>query len=338
MKRILCIALCALAAILACSCGNDKAEPTVADETEASKPAATETAASTESSNAGLKAFMEKFDDTPTVGDKLIYEDENITVNVHGINYAVTAGPELHLVIDNHLDKDITVQAPYAVINSYMMTPELNITVPAGKSAGGNLCLSYTNLAYADITCIKDIEFVLRVVEPKNYNPIFTTDMIGLKTSAVKDEKIEYDEGGQIAYDDNDIKIVFKNLPASDSKTDEGVSPIYTGDGNAELPVYIYNGTDRTISVQTGSVTVNGYDLTSVMNRTILPGKRAVDTVTFYRMDLDEHSIDAIDSAKISFEIKDAETWKSIYSTDMISVKLQSRAEPTDNKEKDPTE
>ena len=27
MKRILCIALCALAAILACSCGNDKAEP-----------------------------------------------------------------------------------------------------------------------------------------------------------------------------------------------------------------------------------------------------------------------------------------------------------------------
>jgi hypothetical protein len=62
-----------------------------------------------------------------------------------------------------------------------------------------------------------------------------------------------------------------------------------------------------------------------------LPGKRAVDTVTFYRMDLDEYDIDAIDSIKMSFQIKDAESWETIDSTDMIAVRLR-----TEND--DPTE
>ena len=331
MKRILCLAICVLAAFLACACGDGDTQPTGTTEAEPTAAAADETAPTeaAESVGSGLMAFMNRFDDNPTVGDRLIYEDEKITVSVHGINYAVTAGPELHLVIDNHLDRDITVQAPYAVINDYMMTPELSMTVPAEKSAGGNLCLSYTNLAYADITCIKNIDFALRVVETKNYNPIFTTDIISLDTSVADGEKEEYDESGQIAYDDNDIRIVFKNQPSYGAKSDENLSPVYMSDGNAVLLVYIYNGTDRSISVQTGDVTVNGYDLTSVMNRTVLPGRRAVDTVTFYRMDLDEHSIDAIDSVKVSFEIKDAETWESIYSTDMIGVDLQQKTEET---------
>ena len=329
MKRILCLALCAIMAVLVCACDSDT-KPTTATQAETTAATKDSTPSSaTESPNTGLMAFMESFNDNPTVGDKLIYNDDKITVNVHGINYAVTAGPELHLVIDNHLDKDITVQAPYCVINGFMMTPEFSVDVPAGKSSTGNLCLRYSNLAYADITCITDIGFALRIVETNSFNPIFTTDQITIKTSAANGKKPEYDESGQVAYDDNDIKIVFKE-PLKKYRSSGESSPVYTSEGNPTLLVYIYNGTDRSIAVQTNDVTVNGYDVTSVMNRTVLPGKRAVDTVTLYQMDLDEHGIDTIDSIKVSFEIKNAETWQTVCTTDMISVELPSKADKTE--------
>ena len=130
------------------------------------------------------------------------------------------------------------------------------------------------------------------------------------KTMGVRIEP-EYDESGQVVYDDNDIKIVLKGLNTTH----------VTSDG-AELLVYMYNGTDKTIAVQTGDVKVNGYDMTSVMSCSLLPDKRAVDAVTFYAQDLDEYSIDEIDSVKVSFEIKDADSWEELDSTELFSVDM----------------
>lgn len=330
MKRVLCLILCMLTAVFCCACG-DEHRPTEA--TDGSS--ATESAGQADSDgSSAVKSFMADFDDTPTVGDKIIYVDNEMTVTVHGINYAPIAGPELHLTVSNSFGKDITVQSPYAIINGYMLTPELSIDVPAGKSKSGNMTLRYTGLAYSGITCIRTIDFALRAVETKSYNPIKTTDLITLKTSAAaspaeaaKEPEIE----GQTAYDDKDIRILFKKPPYQPKSESGELSPVYTEDGDAQLLVYIENNTDRTVAVRTDDVTVNGYDLTSVMNRTVLPGKRAVDTVTFYRMDLDEYDIDAIDSIKMSFQIKDAESWETIDSTDMIAVRLR-----TEND--DPTE
>ena len=313
MKRFLCLALCVLTAVFVCACDDGKPSGTIGTEAAASTGTAVpETAAAaTTDVKAEMKAFLERFDDTQTVGDKLVYKDANITVTVHGINYATVEGPELHLTINNNYGKDITVQAPYAVINGYMITPKLKIDVPRGKSASGNLCLSYFNLAIADITVIRNIEFSLSVMETDSYNPVFSTELISVPTSAAPEEQPAYDENGQLVYDENDIKIILKGV-----NTDRAYS-----DG-AELTVYMVNGTDRSVAVRTGSVRVNGYEMTSVMNRTLLSGKHAVDVVTFYRQDMDEYAIDTIDSVNVSFEIKDAETWESIDTTGDIAVSL----------------
>ncbi len=315
MKRMICLILCMLTALSIAACGDEKA-PAV---TEPSPQAETVAAATFDEAdkNAALKSFIARFDDTPTVGDKLVYKDANITVNAHGINYAPIAGPELHLTIDNNFGKDITVQAPYAVVNGYMISPELSMDIPSGKSANGNLRLPYFNLGIADITCIRTIEFSLRVVETKSYDPIYTSDVLSVVTSAASpNAEDDCDESGQVAYDKNDLKIILKGV-----NTDRPYS-----DG-AELTVYMYNGTDRSIAIQTDDVTVNGYDMTSVLNRTLLPGRRSVDVVTFYKMDMDEYGIDEIDSVKLSFEMKDAESWETIDTTGSISVELAPDAE-----------
>ena len=314
MKRIICLALCALAALLACACGNTKdSTPTQAPQEETQAQQTPDSVPPTEDGNSlSLKKFINSFDKKPTVAEqKNLYDDENLTVSVKGIDYAAVSGPQLQLNIENKSNKEIVAQSPYSIVNGYMITPELNGKIAAAKSADCSLTLPYFKLAISSINSVKKVEFAIRLVDAKSYNPIATTDLITVETSAKQDEEVECDESGQVAYDKDDIKIIFKGV-----NTDRAYS-----DG-AELMVYMYNGTDQKIAVRAKDVVVNGYTMTSAMNSTILPDKRAVDVVTFYKLDMEEHDIEDIDSIKVSFTIKDADNWETIDSTDMISVTL----------------
>ena len=309
MKRIFCIALCALLALSVTACGDKKpTEPAATSAVATEAPATKDEAAA----NSTMKDFIARFDDTPTVGDQPVYEDENLTVTAHGINYAPIAGPEVRLTIENRYKQDITVQSPDAVVNGYMISPQLEISVPAGKTVSGNLSLSYFSLALADITRIREIEFSLRVTESKDYNNILlTTDVLSIRTSAANatPDTAAPDDSGQVAYDKDKVKIVLKGVGSDRPDSDD-----------PELTVYLYNGTEKAVKICTDSVIVNGYDMTSAMNLTVLPGKRAVDCVPFYRQDLDEYDIEEIDSVQVSFSIRDAESWKKLASTDLIDV------------------
>lgn len=314
MKRIICLALCVLAALLACACGNTKdSTPTQAPQEETQAQQTPDSVPPTEDGNSlSLKKFINSFDKKPTVAEqKKLYDDENLTVSVKGIDYAAVSGPQLQLNIENKSNKEIVAQSPYSIVNGYMITPELNGKIAAAKSADCSLTLPYFKLAISSINSVKKVEFAIRLVDAKSYNPIATTDLITVETSAKQDEEVECDESGQVAYDKDDIKIIFKGV-----NTDRAYS-----DG-AELMVYMYNGTDQKIAVRAKDVVVNGYTMTSAMNSTILPDKRAVDVVTFYKLDMEEHDIEDIDSIKVSFTIKDADNWETIDSTDMISVTL----------------
>ena len=317
MKKILCIVLCGLVALAATACGEEKPAPTEA--TEPTAPAAvTEPVATSDESDAGseLRSFISRFDDTPTVGDQPVYEDKNIKVTAHGINYAPIAGPEIHLTVENHYDKDITVQAPYAVVNDYMISPELKIDVPAGKTVSGNLRLPYFSLAIADITQIRVIEFSLSVEDSRSYKKLLTTDVCALSTSAASstpDEAVS-DPASQPIYDKGGIKLELRGVNTARPYSD-----------GPELTVYMENNTGRTVKILTEDVIVNGCEMTSVMNRGLLPGKRAVDIVPFYRMDLDEYDIKTIDGVQVSFTIRDAESWEEIASTNLIKVTLDNK-------------
>ena len=315
MKRIICLIMCALAAMLTCACSQDKTEsaPTQA-QTEAVKETASQTEPSpTENPDAlGLKAFINSFDKTAVAEEKEIYHDNDLTVKALGIDYTAISGPGLQLSFESRYKKDIIIQAPCAAVNGYMISPELSTEVAAGKTAEGTLTLPYFNLAISNITTLKKIEFSLKVVEANTYNPIVKTELITVSTSSDDGKDTPCNENGQIAYDKNDVKIVLQGVNVDRAFSD-----------GAELMVYMCNNTENSIAVQTDEVIVNGYDMTSAMNLTILPGKRAVDVVVFYKLDMEEYNIDVIDSVDVSFTLKDADKWDTIDSTDLISVELK---------------
>ena len=320
MKRIMCLLLCATAALLVCACDNTEASssPTQAQvqQEETVSPQTPDSVAPTEDSDTlSLKNFINTFDKAPSVDEnKQIYDDDTIAVTLKEIDYTAVSGPELKLSVQNKLDKDIVVQSPYSIVNDFMITPEMNARIAASKTADCSLILPYFKLAISEITSLKKVEFALRIVDAATYNPIAATELITVETSSKKEET-EYDESGQTAYDENDIKIVLKGINSDRAYSD-----------GAELIVYMVNGTDKRIAVRAEDVIVNGYDMTSAMNSTILPDKRAVDVVTIYKLDMKEYGIEEIDSVKVSFTIKDAETWETIDSTELISVTLPEKS------------
>ncbi|MBQ3331010.1 MAG: hypothetical protein IJG87_07510 [Ruminococcus sp.] len=311
MKKIICLMLCALAALSVCACDKDNTQ-TVTESASETVPIRETQAATPDESDVSLKSFIASFDKTPTAEEQVVYEDKDLKITLTGIDYAAISGPGLKFSVESTCSKGVIIQSPYAVVNNYMISPEMNIEVPEGKTAAGTLTLPYFNLAISQITSLQKIGFVLRIVEAKTYEPVSTTDLITVTTSADQDAQPACDDSGQIAYDDNDIKIVLKGV-----NTDRAYS-----DG-AELLVYLYNGTDNIIAIRTDDVLVNGCEMTSAMNCTILPDKYAADVVTFYTLDMMEYGIDEIDSVKVSFGIKDADNWETIDSTGLISVELK---------------
>ena len=292
------------------SCGDEK--PT-AQQTEAVTEAAAvaPTQAPTEEEELDLSAFIEAFDKEAELTEQVIFDSDGIKLTAKGMVYDKIYGPSVLISAENSGKKDILIQTDVAAVNGYMTAVSFSLEAPAGKNAEGKLTVPYADLAAAGIDRAATLEFSLRILESGSYDVITTTEYVTLTTTAAEGFTQECDESGQQVYSSENYKIVIKGMDESRTLAD-----------GAALIVYMYNGSDKTAAFQADDITVNGYELTSAMNTIVLPGKRAVDTVTFFELDLAEYDISEIDSVELSFEILDERTWKTIAKTKRISVEL----------------
>lgn len=321
MKRVICLLLAGMMLVLLAACGDDNGGATATQAatettaTEALTQPQTETEAPTEEDQPGnrekLSAFISEFDREAEIEESVIYEKDGISITAKSLNYDPVSGPQLKLSVKNETENDILIQSAYVAVNGFMMRPDMNIEVPAGKTAAGDMTFAYYQLAMADINTIADVRLSLRIMDKREYEVITVTEPVDLTTTAAEGYEPSFDEEGQVVYDKKKIKIVIKGVSEERLFSDDPV-----------MMVYLYNGTDQNITVQTEDVLVNGYEFTSAMSTTLLPGKRAVDIVTFFSQDMEEYGVETIESVKVSFEIKDEETWENIDKTDMIDVKL----------------
>jgi len=313
MKRILCFILLAVLVCSLAACGEPVVEPTetIAPNETLPPTEATENAPTESEGALDLKAFIETFDTAPAIGESVVYIDQGVTVTAKSLAYDPINGPVLTFTVQNSGENAVTVQSDLGSVNGYMLDAPFTAECPAGKSVEGRMELSYRSLALAEISVIGRVEFILRVMDSKSFDQLAESDPITLTTSADQSDVTAADDSGQTAYDSGGVKIVLKGIDERRMYAD-----------GAALIVYTENGTDRNISVQTGEIKVNGYDFTSAMTAVILPGKKAVDIVTFFDMDMQEYGVSEIDSVELSFKIIDEETWKPVAETKMIEVKI----------------
>lgn len=89
----------------------------------------------------------------------------------------------------------------------------------------------------------------------------------------------------------------------------------------SELRFLIENESDKSITVQTRSVAVNGYMTDALMSADVAPQKKNNDTLTFSASSLEECGIGTIAEIEFSFHIFDSETWDDLIDSDLICLR-----------------
>lgn len=245
-----------------------------------------------------------------TIEEKELYNQNGIVITATSLEMNGSFGPEIKVLVENNSEKNVTVQARSSSINGYMMDFSFSCDVAAGKKANGALSLMSSDLEACGIETIADIEFSFYIFDTDTWDTIANSDVITISTSASGSYEQEYDNSGDVIYDNNGIRIISKGLAE-----DELYGP--------ELSLYIENNSDQNITVQPRDTSINGFMVEPVLSPEIVPGKKILTGMTFFSSDLESNGITDIETIETSFHIYYTDTWDILEDTAPITISFK---------------
>lgn len=254
-------------------------------------------------------------------GDPVETVEETVIADTNGVKVTLKSlgreyYPYLILNIENSGEKDVNVsfnpltvngfqsQADFAVIteDGEMYTPY--VTVKAGVSEDYMFGFNGTDMNYPHMVEIAQIGFVTRISDPETYQ-LISSQKATVNTSAYGSFDYSYDESGEIAYDDNGIKLVYKGL------SDDGMNnPMF----------YISNQSDKDIVINVKDFKLNGTKAEGVFGAEVFSGCRALNPIGLFE------ETKPGDTAEVTFEICErSEKYsdeKALYTADAFTFTL----------------
>lgn len=246
-------------------------------------------------------------DTIESIEEQVILDKNGIKITAKGLDKDGFIGTKVKLLIENESGKDITVQTRNVSVNGYMVSASMSAAVVNGKKANDDLFIMSSSLEKAGISTIADIEFSFHVFETDNFNSLFDSDIIQLKTSAADSYEYTFDDSGDVVYNEGGVKIVVKGLSESDSIFGPGII------------VYAENNSEKNVTVQVRDVSVNGFMTDPIFSADVAAGKHAIDSITFMSYKLDENGINNVKDVELSFHIFNDYFGESI-DTDTVKI------------------
>jgi hypothetical protein len=275
-------------------------------------PQATSTAPQAAASTAATPA--------PTAAPAEVAVAEQELVNEKGIKITAAgfdmngsyAGPSLKLLIENDSDTDLTVQARSVSINGYMMdNVMLSSEVTAGKKANDEVVFMSQELEDCGITSVADIELSFHIFTTDGWDDYLDTAQIQIPTSVKDTYTQQYDDSGDVIYEEGGIKIVSKGMASENS---------FLGPG---LRLYIQNDSDQSVTVQARDLSINGFMIdTYSLSEEVGVGKKAVTELTLLQDTLNENGITSISDMNFTLHIFRTDDMNTVADTDTITIKM----------------
>ena len=244
-----------------------------------------------------------------TLAEQEVYNDNGIVVTVTGIDTNSIWGTEISVLIENNSDQNVTVQPRNSSINGYMIDFQMSCDIVAGKKANDCMIITNEDLEASGIDTISSIEFLLTIFDSDTWDDIANSGTIALITSA-SDYIQEYDDSGEVVYNENGFKIVSKGIIE-----DELWGP--------QIILYIENNTDTDITVQSRDTSVNGFMIDGTISSDITAGEKIVDEITFLTEAFEANGITEINEFEVAFAIFDMESWEDIITTSPIVISFK---------------
>ena len=200
----------------------------------------------------------------------------------------------------------ITIQARNTSVNGFMIEPVFSCDVASGKKASDGLTFSDSDMENHSIDVIIDIEMEFHIFNSTTWDTIVDSQPVKITTTAAGKYTQTYDSSGDLLLDSAGIKIVF-----------QGMSEDLFGPG---ANLYIENNSNQAVTIQARDTSVNGFMVEPIFSCDIVPGKKALDGLTFFEDDILDNGIDTITEIELSFHIFDADSWDAILDTEPITI------------------
>lgn len=145
--------------------------------------------------------------------------------------------------------------------------------------------------------------------------------LIGCGSSSVQDSSAKAEvktaeanttaatEAETVLYESTNVRITYR-----------GESESFMG---SDLQLKIENLSQQGLTVQARDVSVNGVMMNPIFSADVMPGKVAMDSLSFFSSDLETNQIEKIETVELSFHIFNSDTWDTIEDTEAITLTLQ---------------
>lgn len=261
-----------------------------------------------ENNNDSYSEAMQPGETEVTIEETVLIDESGVKITAKSLSTDEIFGAELKLLMENNSGKNLTIQCRNASVNGYMVEPMMSVDIVNGKNANDAITFMDSDFDACGITGIADMEFAFHIFTTDDWETYLDTAQIQLKTSIAETYEYTFDDSGDVIYDANGIKVIIKGLAENSSILGPGIV------------VYIENNTDKAFTVQSRDVSINGFMVDAMFSCDVMPGKKAIDTITFLSSELEENGIAAIEDVELSFHIFDTESWNDIADTDVASI------------------
>lgn len=246
-------------------------------------------------------------EDPEFVAETVLLNDYGVKITAKGTERANLFGPGLKLLIENNSGKNLVVQARNVSVNGYMTDVMFSADVADGKKKNDSIIFQNASLSRSGIDTLAEIELSFHIFESESWDTYVDTEPVTVRTKAAETYQFSFDDSGKPLYSGNGIRIVAKDI--SESENVFGTS----------LHLYIENNTDKTVTVQSRNVSVNGFMVEPLFSSDITPGKRVVSSMVFMKSSLEENEITSIETVELSFHVFESESWDTVFDSEAIT-------------------
>ncbi len=310
MKRILAVIVALIMVSALAACGSSGGNKPAGNETTGGAEIQTTAAGGDQQETAGGETEAGDETEIETAGEaetepeadvdgELILDAEGVKVYSQGISEDDFWGAVVNLTLINNAGKTLTFQPRKTSVNGIMVDPSMSETLEDGETVE-------TTLEFLDdfdtlgIETVAEVEFALHIYD-EDWKVLVDSEQIVVRNPDAGSYTQLFDDRGEVAYDEDGIKIVVQGLE------DSFFGP--------QVLVYIENDSKQDISVSALEATVDGVEMDPTMYQDVLVGKVAIGKVSFNDLDAD-----TIEELEISFHIEVMDDFEDIADTDPITV------------------
>lgn len=255
--------------------------------------------------------FSEFFLGATTLSEQVVYQDDHLIISaVNGVTTDLETGfVIIPIQVQNMTSDQIELLAVDGSVNGSMIQTILYASAEPGVKTEASLYVPITELNYASIDLLDELEAFLMLTYAKDESVVYTKSPLHISFDGNGDYSQSFDRSGTVVLDRDGIVATVR--PYVDSS-----------ESGYNLLVMVENKCDSTVRISLSSVKVNGKSIPTLFYSQVLSGKVAFSLCTFIEQDLSLENITEVQTVEFVIAIEDPMSNEDLFVSEPITLSV----------------